>query len=146
VYKRKTQLIIYSSFNMPIFPPRRKSQTKKDDPVTGIIPSASDTTSSANTNSPTAITSSQPSSYSSSSSHRSTASSSNGEPPKLIFHCQLAHGSPTGLISGFSNVRELYQKIADCFEIPVSTVNRFFIYKQQKNKLFIIFYRYFFVH
>jgi len=134
---------------MPIFPPRRKSQTKKDDPVTGIIPSASDTTattSSANTNSPTAITSSRPSSYSSSSSHRSTASSSNGEPPKLIFHCQLAHGSPTGLISGFSNVRELYQKIADCFEIPVSTVNRFFIYKQQKNKLFIIFYRYFFVH
>uniref|UniRef100_A0A8D8V485 PDZ domain-containing protein GIPC1 n=1 Tax=Cacopsylla melanoneura TaxID=428564 RepID=A0A8D8V485_9HEMI len=38
--------------------------------------------------------------------------------PKLIFHCQLAHGSPTGLISGFSNVRELYQKIAECYEFP----------------------------
>ncbi len=41
---------------------------------------------------------------------------------KFTFHCQLAHGSPTGIISGFNNVKELYQKIADCFEIPVSTV------------------------
>lgn len=120
---------------MPIFPPRRKSQTKKDDSTSGIIPSALDTTaaasSSTNTNSSTAITSSR---HPTSSSHRSTASSSNGdtrnEPPKLIFHCQLAHGSPTGLISGFSNVRELYQKIADCFEIPVSTVNRFLLIKK----------------
>lgn len=38
--------------------------------------------------------------------------------PPLVFHCQLAHGSPTGLISGFFNVREMYQKIAECFEIP----------------------------
>lgn len=37
--------------------------------------------------------------------------------PKLVFHCQLAHGSPTGLISGFSNVKELYNKIAECYEI-----------------------------
>jgi hypothetical protein len=133
---------------MPLFPPKRKSQTKKDDPINGIIPSTSDTTatttsSSANTSSSAVPSSSRPASFSSSSSRRSAASSSNGdtrnEPPKLVFHCQLAHGSPTGLISGFSNVRELYQKIADCFEIPVSTVNRFFIYKQQKNKLFIIF-------
>uniref|UniRef100_A0A3Q2Z7I4 GIPC1-3 GH1 domain-containing protein n=1 Tax=Hippocampus comes TaxID=109280 RepID=A0A3Q2Z7I4_HIPCM len=28
--------------------------------------------------------------------------------PRLIFHTQLAHGSPTGRIEGFSNVRELY--------------------------------------
>ncbi|XP_015180252.1 PREDICTED: PDZ domain-containing protein GIPC3 [Polistes dominula] len=40
----------------------------------------------------------------------------------LVFHCQLAHGSPTGLISGFSNVRELYQKIAECYEIPVEEI------------------------
>ncbi|XP_066598567.1 PDZ domain-containing protein GIPC3 isoform X2 [Prorops nasuta] len=38
--------------------------------------------------------------------------------PPLVFHCQLAHGSPTGLISGFSNVRELYQKIAECYDLP----------------------------
>ncbi|XP_063227716.1 PDZ domain-containing protein GIPC3 [Bacillus rossius redtenbacheri] len=38
--------------------------------------------------------------------------------PKLVFHCQQAQGSPTGLISGFSNVRELYQKIAECYEFP----------------------------
>lgn len=42
--------------------------------------------------------------------------------PKLVFHCQLAHGSPTGIISGFTNVKELYQKIADCYDLPVSEV------------------------
>ena len=42
--------------------------------------------------------------------------------PKLIFHCQLAHGSPTGLISGFTNVKELYNKIAECYEIQPTDV------------------------
>ena len=42
--------------------------------------------------------------------------------PKLVFHCQLAHGSPTGIISGFTNVKELYQKIADCYDLPVTEV------------------------
>ncbi|CAL8343312.1 unnamed protein product [Merluccius merluccius] len=37
--------------------------------------------------------------------------------PKLVFHTQLAHGSPTGRIEGFSNVKELYGKIADAFNI-----------------------------
>jgi hypothetical protein len=138
---------------MPFFPPKRKPHTKKDDSINGIIPSTSDTTaaaaattttttttSSANTSSSAAPLSSRPSSFSSTSSRRSAASSSNGdtrtEPPKLVFHCQLAHGSPTGLISGFSNVRELYQKIADCFEIPVTTVNRF-DYKLTKELIFL---------
>lgn len=44
--------------------------------------------------------------------------------PKLVFHCQQAHGSPTGIISGFTNVKELYQKIADCYDMPVSEVNK----------------------
>lgn len=43
--------------------------------------------------------------------------------PPLIFHCQLAHGSPTGLISGFGNVRELYQKIAECYDLLVEEVS-----------------------
>lgn len=43
--------------------------------------------------------------------------------PSLVFHCQLAHGSPTGLISDFSNVRELYQKIAECYDLPAEEVN-----------------------
>lgn len=43
--------------------------------------------------------------------------------PKLVFHCQQAHGSPTGIISGFTNVKELYQKIADCYDIPASEVS-----------------------
>lgn len=29
--------------------------------------------------------------------------------PKLTFHVQLAHGSPTGIISGFNNLAQLYQ-------------------------------------
>lgn len=37
--------------------------------------------------------------------------------PKLVFHTQLAHGSPTGRIEGFSNVKELYSEIAEAFKI-----------------------------
>lgn len=43
--------------------------------------------------------------------------------PQLVFHCQLAHGSPTGLITGFSSVKELYQKIAECYDFPVDEVS-----------------------
>jgi len=42
--------------------------------------------------------------------------------PKLVFHCQQAHGSPTGVISEFTNVKELYQKIADCYDITPEQV------------------------
>ena len=43
--------------------------------------------------------------------------------PKLVFHCQKAHGSPTGMISGFTNVKELYQKIAETYEMSPAEVN-----------------------
>jgi len=43
--------------------------------------------------------------------------------PKLIFHCQQAHGSPTVSISGFANVKELYAAIAEAFEIAPSDVS-----------------------
>ena len=42
--------------------------------------------------------------------------------PKLVFHCQQAHGSPTGVISGFTNVKELYHKIAECYDFEASEV------------------------
>lgn len=42
--------------------------------------------------------------------------------PKLVFHCQLAQGSPTGIISGFTNVKELYEKIAACYDIRSSDI------------------------
>jgi len=42
--------------------------------------------------------------------------------PKLVFHCQQAHGSPTGVISGFTNVKELYQKIAGCYDMDATEV------------------------
>lgn len=50
-------------------------------------------------------------------------STGNVKQQQLVFHCQQAHGSPTGLISGFSNVKELYQKIADCYDFPVEDVS-----------------------
>lgn len=45
------------------------------------------------------------------------------EKPKLVFHCQQAQGSPTGLISGFSNVKELYEKIAECYDFTPDEVS-----------------------
>lgn len=42
---------------------------------------------------------------------------------QLVFYCQLAHGSPTGLISGFSSVTELYQKIGEHYEFAPSEVS-----------------------
>ena len=45
------------------------------------------------------------------------------EKTKLTFHCQQAHGSPTGIISGFTNVQELYEKIASCYEIETNDVS-----------------------
>lgn len=58
--------------------------------------------------------------------HTDTSSSTPAEPtvtrPKLVFHCQQAQGSPTGIISGFTNVKELYQKIAECYDIPTEDI------------------------
>ena len=48
--------------------------------------------------------------------------------PKLVFHCQLAHGSPTGLISGFTNVKELYNKISECYEINANEVMNIYFF------------------
>ncbi|XP_030062550.1 PDZ domain-containing protein GIPC2 isoform X2 [Microcaecilia unicolor] len=42
--------------------------------------------------------------------------------PRLVFHTQLAHGSPTGRIEGFSNIKELYGKIAEAFHMPVAEI------------------------
>uniref|UniRef100_H3AYV5 GIPC PDZ domain containing family member 2 n=1 Tax=Latimeria chalumnae TaxID=7897 RepID=H3AYV5_LATCH len=42
--------------------------------------------------------------------------------PKLVFHTQLAHGSPTGRVEGFTNVKELYAKIAEAFNIAPTDI------------------------
>ncbi|EEB10531.1 PDZ domain-containing protein GIPC1, putative [Pediculus humanus corporis] len=54
-----------------------------------------------------------------------------------VFYCQQAQGSPTGIISGFNNVKELYQKISECYdfepnEILFCTLNT---HKINMNKL-----------
>lgn len=45
--------------------------------------------------------------------------------PKFIFYCQLAHGSPTCEIQGFTNVKELYGKISESFKIDLNEVSFF---------------------
>lgn len=45
-------------------------------------------------------------------------------PPKFVFYCQLAHGSPTGKVEGFTNVKELYQKLAEVFKVQASEVSK----------------------
>lgn len=60
----------------------------------------------------------------SNSSAAAAAAAAQVKQPKLVFHCQQAHGSPTGLISGFTNVKELYEKIAECYDIQSSEVSR----------------------
>lgn len=41
---------------------------------------------------------------------------------ELVFHCQLAHGSPTKEIKDFSNVKELYARIAAAFDLTPDQV------------------------
>ncbi len=93
---------------MPIFPYKRKSQKKGN--IDGIIPSpplpeaaaAITTTTSAKSSSIAPITSTNSSSSNGrSKASKSSKSDTNQDQTKLVFHCQLAHGSPTGLISGF---------------------------------------------
>ena len=40
----------------------------------------------------------------------------------MVFHCQLAHGSPTKQIRDFTNVKQLYESIAKAFGIPTADV------------------------
>ncbi|CAH8613832.1 unnamed protein product [Schistosoma haematobium] len=42
--------------------------------------------------------------------------------PDYHFFCQLAHGSPTGIIHGFKTVRQLHTKISECFDINPSQI------------------------
>ena len=41
---------------------------------------------------------------------------------QLSFNAQLAHGSPTVKIGNFTNVKELYQRIADGLNVSISQV------------------------
>lgn len=49
------------------------------------------------------------------------------ERQRLVFYCQQAQGSPTGVISGFTNVKELYQKIGECYDFDPSEVFEFIL-------------------
>jgi propanediol dehydratase small subunit len=40
----------------------------------------------------------------------------------MVFHCQLAHGSPTKQVRDFTNVKQLYESIAKAFGIPTSDI------------------------
>ena len=57
-------------------------------------------------------------------------------PPKFVFYCQLAHGSPTGKVEGFTNVKELYQKIAEVFKLHTNEVSLNYFLASLKLDLF----------
>ena len=40
----------------------------------------------------------------------------------MVFHCQLAHGSPTRQVRDFTNVKQLYESIAKAFGVPTADV------------------------
>ncbi|XP_072173048.1 PDZ domain-containing protein GIPC1-like [Diadema setosum] len=47
------------------------------------------------------------------------------EPPtprRLVFNAFLAHGSPPGKVEGFTNVKELYEKIGQAFSMPADQI------------------------
>ena len=59
--------------------------------------------------------------------HDKAEGAANGKtPPKFIFYCQLAHGSPTCEIQGFTNVKELYVKISESFKIDINKVTFYY--------------------
>ena len=58
---------------------------------------------------------------------------------------QLAHGSPTACISGFSNVQQLYEKIATELGISVDEV-RYFLNVKIICLLLHTFFEYFLDH
>ena len=41
----------------------------------------------------------------------------------MVFHVQLAHGSPTRQVRDFTNVKQLYESIAKAFGIATSDVS-----------------------
>ena len=41
----------------------------------------------------------------------------------MVFHVQLAHGSPTRQVRDFTNVKQLYESIAKAFGIPTTDVS-----------------------
>ena len=47
---------------------------------------------------------------------------------QLSFNCQLAHGSPTSKINNFSNVKELYSRIAEALNISINEVSLILIF------------------
>lgn len=48
-------------------------------------------------------------------------------PPRFVFYCQLAHGSATAKVEGFTNVKQLYEKIAAAFHIKDDEVQNGFV-------------------
>ena len=52
----------------------------------------------------------------------------------MVFHCQLAHGSPTRQIRDFTNVKQLYESIAKAFGIKTNEV------RSEAKSVFLLFF------
>ncbi|XP_054159215.1 PDZ domain-containing protein GIPC3-like [Oppia nitens] len=54
--------------------------------------------------------------------HSSMMTDNRKHPPKLVFQCQLAEGSHTTQVSNFSNIKQLYEKIGQSFNIAANEI------------------------
>ena len=115
---------------MPLFSKKEKltNQSKKDSKnkskENGAKTSPDEDVSKKKASSPTATPSQQPATRQAEPFPADNQQNTEAQQlaKRLIFHAQLAHGSPTGKIENFSNVKELYQRIADVFSILPSEV------------------------
>jgi len=111
---------------MPLFgkkkndPQKSIDQRSKQMPTNGNTQNSPVTSSKMKTATPSIVGS--PTSPDSDNGHSFQADEMAQTRPKLIFHCQQAHGSPTATISGFTNVKELYGAIAEAFKMEVTDI------------------------
>lgn len=113
--------VVINLLTMPLFG-KKKSETFKSNDSTkaknglshgNVIDTSGNGKSRKSTTTPSPTTNSaQPHDFS----RHTSADEMAQTKPKLIFHCQQAHGSPTVCISGFTNVKELYASIASSFD------------------------------
>jgi len=66
-------------------------------------------------------------------------------PPRFVFYCQLAHGSATAKVEGFTNVKQLYEKIATAFHIKDEEVRKILSNGMISNSVLILLHKFLFV-
>lgn len=102
---------------MPLFRQARSSNTERKKSIGA--PNGIPTENLAHIDAPPTLPPPEANNTTATKSHTHSAAPSRKE---LLFHSQLAHGSSTKGVKDFSNVKELYQKIAEAFNLGPNEV------------------------